>query len=268
MPPHGGNSNLTDTEIERAIAYMVNQSGGHWTESVSRTARAPDRTGEQVVQARCIKCHQTGEGGAPKIGDRAAWIPRVKLGLDAVIRSAINGHGGMPARGGQADLTESEMRSAVIYMFNKGTAPPGAAPTATPAAPAGRPDGRHKVVAGMAIDLGIVSAESIRAQHPKPDAESAMHGGIPSATGYYHLNISLSDAATNAEIKDAEVEVRVGNPVTGSEAKKLEPMAIRNTLTYGNYFRMSGKDPYTITVQVRRPGVSQAIEAKFDFKHD
>ena len=95
-----------------------------------------------------------------------------------------------------------------------------------------------------------------------------MHGGIPGARGYYHVNISLRDVATNAEIKDAEVEVRVGNPVTGSEAKKLEPMAIRNTLTYGNYFRMSGKDPYTITVQVRRPGVSQAIEAKFDFKHD
>jgi cytochrome c5 len=268
MPPHGGNSNLTDTEIERAITYMVNQSGGNWTEPVSRTTRAPARTGEQIVQARCIKCHQTGEGGAPKIGDRAAWIPRVKQGLDVVIRSAIKGHGGMPARGGQADLTDSEMRSAVIYMFNQGTAPSGGAPTATPATPAARSDGTHKVIAGTAIDLGIVSAESIRAQHPKPDAESSMHGGIPSGRGYYHVNISLRDAVTNAEIKDAEVEVGVANPVTGSETKKLEPMAIGNTLSYGNYFRMSGKDPYTITVQVRRQGASQDIEAKFAFKHD
>ena len=266
MPPHGGNPSLSDTEIERAITYMVNQSGGHWTEPTSRTAKTAERTGEQVVQARCIKCHQTGEGGAPKIGDRAAWIPRVKQGLDVVIRSAIQGHGGMPARGGQADLTDAEMRSAVVYMFNKGTAPP--AGTAAAAAPAARSDGRHKVVAGTAIELGIVSAESIRAQHPKPDAETAMHGGIPTAKGYYHVNISLRDAATNSEIKDAEVEVRVANPVTGSEAKKLEPMAIRNTLTYGNYFRMPGKDPYTIVVQVLRPGVSQAIEAKFDFRHD
>jgi hypothetical protein len=95
-----------------------------------------------------------------------------------------------------------------------------------------------------------------------------MHGGIPSAKGYYHVNVSLHDAVTNAEIRDAEVEVKVAHPVTGSESKKLEPMAIRNTLTYGNYFRMPGKDPYMIMVQVRRPGVSQAIEAKFDFKHD
>ena len=268
MPPHGGNPSLSDTEIERAITYMVNQSGGNWTEPVSRTSKTADRTGEQVVQARCIKCHQTGEGGAPKIGDRAAWIPRVKQGLDVVIRSAIKGHGGMPARGGQSDLTDSEMRSAVIYMFNKGTAPSGGTPTATPAAPVARSDGKHRVVAGTAIDLGIVSAESLRAQHPKPDAESAMHGGIPSGKGFYHVNISLRDAVTNAEIKDAEVEVRVANPVTGNETKKLEPMAIRDTLSYGNYFRMSGKDPYTITVQVRRSGASQDIEAKFDFRHD
>jgi cytochrome c5 len=122
MPPHGGNPSLTDTEIERAITYMVNQSGGHWVEPVSRTTKAPERTGEQIVEARCAKCHRTGEGGAPKIGDRVAWIPRVKQGLDVVVRSAINGHGGMPARGGQADLTDSEIRSAIVYMFSTSNA--------------------------------------------------------------------------------------------------------------------------------------------------
>lgn len=124
MPPHGGNPALTDTEIERAITYMVNRSGGHWREPVSRTARAPERSGEQIVQMQCSKCHQDGVGGAPKIGDRSAWIPRLKPGLDVVVRSAINGHGGMPARGGMADLTDAELRSAIIYMFNKGTVLP------------------------------------------------------------------------------------------------------------------------------------------------
>lgn len=123
MPPHGGNMALTDTEIKRAVTYMVNQSGGHWTEPISKTTPPAARSGEQVVQARCVKCHQTGVGGAPKIGDRDAWIPRVKQGLDAVVRSAINGHGAMPPRGGMADLTDAEIRSAVIYMFNNGTVP-------------------------------------------------------------------------------------------------------------------------------------------------
>jgi cytochrome c5 len=121
MPPHGGNPNLTDTEIERAITYMVNQSGGHWVEPVSRTTRATERTGEQIVGVRCSHCHQTGVNGAPKIGDKADWIPRLKPGLDIVVRSAINGHGGMPPRGGMADLTDSEIRNAIIFMFNGGT---------------------------------------------------------------------------------------------------------------------------------------------------
>lgn len=121
MPSHGGNLNLTDTEIERAITYMVNQSGGHWVEPVSRTTRVTERTGEQIVGARCSHCHQTGVNGAPKIGDKADWIPRLKPGLNVVVRSAINGHGAMPPRGGMADLTDSEIRNAIIFMFNGGT---------------------------------------------------------------------------------------------------------------------------------------------------
>jgi len=124
MPAHGGNPNLTDTEVERAITYMVNQSGGHWTEPVSRTTKAPERSGKAIVEAQCVKCHGTGVGGAPKIGDRADWTPRVTQGLDVVVRSAIHGHGAMPPRGGMADLTDGEIRSAIVYMFNVGTTKP------------------------------------------------------------------------------------------------------------------------------------------------
>ena len=121
MPAHGGNLKLTDVEVERAITYMVNQSGGHWTEPVSRTAATPPRSGKQIVEAKCMSCHGTGIDGAPKIGDRTAWTPRVSKGLDTVVASAIHGHGAMPPRGGMADLTDVEIRSAVLYMFNAGT---------------------------------------------------------------------------------------------------------------------------------------------------
>jgi cytochrome c5 len=117
MPSHGGNQSLSDMEIKRAVTYMVNQSGGKWTEPVNKKALPAPRTGEEIVKAQCIKCHEAGKGGAPKIGDRDAWIPRLKDGLDNTVRSAINGHGGMPARGGMANLTDAEMRSAVIYLF-------------------------------------------------------------------------------------------------------------------------------------------------------
>jgi cytochrome c5 len=117
MPPHGADMNLTDIEIKRGITYMVNQSGGKWNEPVSKKSPRPERTGAEVVKAQCSKCHQDGKGGAPKIGDRDAWIPRLKDGLDNTVRSAINGHGGMPARGGLANLTDAEVRNAIIYMY-------------------------------------------------------------------------------------------------------------------------------------------------------
>lgn len=261
MPAHGGDLTLSDIEIERAITYMVNQSGGRWTDPVGGLTPAVERRGEQIVQMQCVKCHQTGVGGAPKIGDRDAWIPRLKQGLDLLVRSAVNGHGPMPPRGGLADLTDSEIRGAIVYMVNPSRVPAKGPSAALPTAP----DRNHMIVGGTEIYLGIVSAESIRAQYPKGSQESSMHGGVPSGKGYYHVNISLFDSKTSVAITDAQVEASVREP-TGVETKKLELVTLNNTKSYGNYFRMSGKNPYTITVRIQRPGASRAIEAKFEHK--
>lgn len=119
MPAHGGQLSITDLEIKRAISYMINQSGGRWTEPIDR-ARPPDkRSGEAIVQARCSQCHGTGVGGAPRIGDQKAWVGRARDGFDSLVRSAIRGHGEMPARGGMAELTDREMRDAVAFMFQR-----------------------------------------------------------------------------------------------------------------------------------------------------
>jgi len=122
MPPHGGNPDLTDTEIGRAIAYMVNQSGGDWIEPVSKFDSVVERSGAEVVQAYCARCHQSGAAGAPRIGDRVAWIPRVKQGFELLVRSAIKGHGAMPSRGDATNLTDSEIRAAIAYMVSTDSA--------------------------------------------------------------------------------------------------------------------------------------------------
>jgi len=77
-----------------------------------------------VVKARCIECHGTGKMGAPRVGDRAAWIPRLKQGFDSLVRSAINGHGAMPPRGDMASLTDAEVRNAIAYMIQDSSKPP------------------------------------------------------------------------------------------------------------------------------------------------
>jgi len=270
MPAHGGNPGLTDLEIARAIAYMVNRSGGQWVEPVSAKDMTTERSGEQIVMAQCVKCHQTGEGGAPRIGDRAAWTPRLKQGLDYLVRSAIKGHGGMPARGGMADTTDAEIRNAVLYMFNPGGAVAGesrkaSAATQSAAAAPPKPGGKRVTVSGMEVYLGLISAEALRA-YPKEAAERSMHGGVPGGAGQYHVNISLFDAKSGAAITDAQVEVQIAEAGMTSESKKLEPMMISNAPSYGNYFRMRARTSYLITVRVEKPGSSRPVEAKFEHR--
>jgi cytochrome c5 len=262
MPSHGGNPSLSDLEIERAITYMVNRSGGEWIEPVGGVTPALERKGKQVVQAQCAQCHATGVFSAPKIGDRMAWILRLRRGLDFLVRSAINGHGPMPPRGGMADLTDIELRAAILYMFN----PAGTATEPAEAAPMPAHDPNRRVADGTEIYLGIVSAETMRDRYATGDPERMIHGGIPSGRGYYHLNISLFDSRTRLTVGNAEVEASVTEPVSGGDTKQLELVTLKGTKSYGNYFRMTGKNPYRIVVRIQRPGVSREIQTEFEFK--
>ena len=266
MPAHGGNAGVSDFELELAITYMVNQSGGHWATPIDKSAPVAERSGEQIVHAQCVKCHQAGIDGAPRIGDRSAWIPRLRQGLDALVRSATRGHGAMPARGGMADLSDPELRSAIVYMIDQSVAPAKTG-QASPAVSAAPPGGDYKVVAGTEIYLGVIAAQTLRAENLKATSpESAMHGGIPSGKGYYHVNVSLFDSTTKAPITDAQVKVTVSDPVMGGETKTLELMATPNAMSYGGYFRISGINPHTITVRVKRAGAAREITAGFDFE--
>jgi cytochrome c5 len=259
MPPHGGNLALTDTEVQRAITYMVNQSGGHWTEPVSTTAPAAERSGEKVVKAQCVKCHEAGVGGAPKIGDRAAWIPRLKQGVEPLVRSAINGHGGMPPRGGLANLTDREIRNAIVYMFNPATV---AATQTSPGASAVTGQD-FAVLGGTAVYFGVVPGDAIR-RHPK-EYPQKVYGVPPSGLAQYYVTVALFDTASGQRIEDAVVKARVATAAGAGPEKTLEPMTIANSRSYGNYFAMGGTGPYKITVHIRRPGSSDAIQAQFEY---
>jgi cytochrome c5 len=75
--------------------------------------------GEQIYTQACAACHASGIAGAPKLGDRAAWAPHIRVGIEHLVEIAIQGKGNMPPRGGQADLSDAEIRAAVDYMVAK-----------------------------------------------------------------------------------------------------------------------------------------------------
>ncbi len=74
--------------------------------------------GVTVYNQNCAMCHAPGLANSPKFGDKAAWGPRIATGKDALLKSALNGKGAMPARGGNPKLSDDDVAAAVEYMVN------------------------------------------------------------------------------------------------------------------------------------------------------
>ena len=74
--------------------------------------------GKAVSEATCAACHNTGVAEAPKLGDKAAWEPRLK-DLAAIKTSALKGKGVMPPKGGNVALADADVLAAVEYMVSK-----------------------------------------------------------------------------------------------------------------------------------------------------
>lgn len=98
---------------ERAVAERIQKVGMVEIRDANRVLK----TGEQVFQAQCAACHASGAAGAPKLGDAAAWGPRIKTGLEALVNSALKGKGAMGAQGG-GDLSDVEVARGVVHMAN------------------------------------------------------------------------------------------------------------------------------------------------------
>lgn len=79
--------------------------------------------GKEVYDSVCYACHTPGAAGAPKMGDAAAWAPRVAQGNDTLYKHAIEGYQGkggyMPPKGGRVDLTDELVQAAVDHMIAK-----------------------------------------------------------------------------------------------------------------------------------------------------
>jgi cytochrome c5 len=76
------------------------------------------RAGEEVYKASCMACHATGAAGAPKTGNKAEWTPRLKQGSATLVKNVIQGIKTMPARGGCANCSDAEIKSAVEYLLS------------------------------------------------------------------------------------------------------------------------------------------------------
>lgn len=72
--------------------------------------------GKAVYDKTCVACHASGVANAPKLGDKAAWAPRIATGRDALVASVVKGKGAMPPKAGAANLSDDDIKAAVEYM--------------------------------------------------------------------------------------------------------------------------------------------------------
>jgi cytochrome c5 len=75
--------------------------------------------GKAVYDKVCFACHAQSVAGSPRLGDKAAWAPRIKTGLDTLMQSVLKGKSAMPPRGGNPSLSDAEIRAAVEFMVGQ-----------------------------------------------------------------------------------------------------------------------------------------------------
>lgn len=152
MPAKGGNPDLDDIEVARAVVHMANDSGAKFKEpeapAAGATAAAPPSpatampavatatppaaapavaaapaadTGKTLYGSACVACHGAGIAGAPKFGDKAAWAARIAQGNGTLYEHAIKGFQGkagvMPPKGGSS-APDGDVKAAVDFMVS------------------------------------------------------------------------------------------------------------------------------------------------------
>ena len=103
-------------QVEGAAPVAAAPAAGGPKVAAVAAAPAKAKDGKTVYDTVCMACHMTGAANAPKLGDKAAWAPRIKMGNDALVASVIKGKGAMPPKGGGASLSDAEIKAAVEYL--------------------------------------------------------------------------------------------------------------------------------------------------------
>lgn len=157
---------------------------------------ADEGPGVAIYRKACIACHKTGEAGAPKFGDKAAWEPRIAQGLDQLLQTAIAGKGAMPPRGTCMACTDEDLKLATEYLLVQvGYEPAGAPAAAAPREAKGMArmagmdgmdgylypgdQGEITSMSGMAGEISHPSAADlprVKSVQPRMDGMSGMPG--------------------------------------------------------------------------------------------
>ncbi|MEO7066114.1 MAG: c-type cytochrome [Rhodanobacter sp.] len=92
--------------------------------AASQVAYGGTTDGKEIYDHLCTSCHTAGIAGAPKLGDKSMWAPRLAQGIDTLVKHAIDGYHGpdgnfMPPKGGNPALTDEQVTNAVHWIADQ-----------------------------------------------------------------------------------------------------------------------------------------------------
>jgi len=129
MPAFGSSAVIDKNQIKKLTIYVHQLGGGvavqpkpepkKIVDALSTTKKPSGRSGKEIY-AKCQGCHNVGVGGAPKYGDKSAWVSRIERGIEDVLVVAKKGKGMMPPKGTCMDCTDDELKAVVQYMMESG----------------------------------------------------------------------------------------------------------------------------------------------------
>ena len=136
MPSFGISEVIDKTQIKKLAVYVHQLGGGVAVKpkpvpkpkaaeskvEATSTKTKPDvkvsaRSGKEIY-AKCQGCHNIGVAGAPKYGDKTAWAPRIKRGVEDLLKVAKTGKGAMPPKGTCFDCSDAELKAVIQYMMD------------------------------------------------------------------------------------------------------------------------------------------------------
>ena len=122
-------SDVSDYKPEEIVLENIKPVGQVYIAGESEPEAAPaadtavassgPKSGEEIYNSSCVSCHGTGAAGAPKLGDAAAWAPRIAAGMDSLLANATNGLNAMPPMGLCMSCSQAELQGAIDYIIDQ-----------------------------------------------------------------------------------------------------------------------------------------------------
>jgi cytochrome c5 len=186
--------------------------------AIDRDAAPADaRPAAEVYRSVCAACHDTGAANAPKVSDGAEWAKRLdEKGLDTLVSHAINGFQGMPARGGNPNVTDEEVQTTVVHMLAEAGIRVDA-----PAAPAEAPQPAVAAASPEPVALATAAAGDASLGEARYGSCAGCHG--PAGQG---MGIFPKIAGQSADYVAGRLKQYRANEMVGPNSMLMIPQAL------------------------------------------